>query len=76
MCGVSRTDILSTVVRVRQLFRLLPNGSGTMSKELALLSSPSSELVDKLQLEEHFEGGFFKQTEAIQDGESLGPATA
>jgi predicted cupin superfamily sugar epimerase len=41
-----------------------------MSQDLSLLSSPASELVDKLELEEHFEGGFFKQTEAIQDGGS------
>lgn len=41
-----------------------------MSQGLALLSSPASELVAKLELEEHFEGGFFKQTEAIQDGTS------
>lgn len=41
-----------------------------MSQDLALLSSPASELVAKLELEEHFEGGFFKQTEAIQDGTS------
>ncbi|KAJ9113726.1 hypothetical protein QFC20_001751 [Naganishia adeliensis] len=42
-----------------------------MSQDLALLSSPASELVAKLELEEHFEGGFFKQTEAIQDGSDL-----
>jgi predicted cupin superfamily sugar epimerase len=47
-----------------------------MSQDLTLLSSPASELVAKLELEEHFEGGFFKQTEAIQDGESSRVETA
>ena len=41
-----------------------------MSQDIALLSSPAAVLVAKLELEEHFEGGFFKQTEAIQDGKS------
>lgn len=40
-----------------------------MSQHSALLSSPASELIASLELEEHFEGGFFKQTEAIQDGQ-------
>lgn len=39
-----------------------------MPSPSALLSSPAPELIAKLELEEHFEGGFFKQTEAIQVG--------
>jgi predicted cupin superfamily sugar epimerase len=46
-----------------------------MSQSPALLSSPAPELVSTLGLEEHFEGGFFKQTEAIQDGKSSGCST-
>ncbi|GHJ87444.1 hypothetical protein NliqN6_3846 [Naganishia liquefaciens] len=42
-----------------------------MSSSQALLSSSAPELIEKLGLEEHFEGGFFKQTEAIQDEDDL-----
>ncbi|KAJ9098653.1 hypothetical protein QFC21_004301 [Naganishia friedmannii] len=42
-----------------------------MSQSLALLPYPAEQLVFKLQLEEHFEGGFFKQTEALQQGDDL-----
>lgn len=46
-----------------------PPSHPVMSLSTALLSSPAPELIATLDLEEHFEGGFFKQTEAIQDGE-------
>jgi predicted cupin superfamily sugar epimerase len=32
--------------------------------------TPNSELIEKLDLVEHFEGGFFKQTEVLEGGMS------
>lgn len=34
-----------------------------------LLTSSASEFIQTLGLESHFEGGYFKETEALRDGE-------